>query len=229
MAVVFRGDSRVIYDAEHLVQWLKQGRLQNPMTNETVPTGRRFEDILTPIQLPHMNSTHEDTTARFLRSKGKVGLASYEKHRELIGTLAYILVMVSCIYSIIFMAECGLDRLETKPIQPMEEDSCIWVPPLLVPFQLAGSSVAYWAFPVVRPHAIPTIKWIIGGLLLMPSIVNLINTHVISPEDTRRCITWLLGVHNKYHHYMPIPSRISRLVQRLLLLALTHSKQPFGV
>lgn len=65
MAVVFKNDARVVYDAKQLVHWLKNYKRINPMTNAVVPCGK-ISSVLVPFRLPHMSPEDLEKTSQFL-------------------------------------------------------------------------------------------------------------------------------------------------------------------
>ena len=69
MAVRFRGGTKTVFDAEHVVCWLRSYSMRDPVTNCVVCDGMAF-DILEPCRLEH--STDEDvrSTEIFLKSAG---------------------------------------------------------------------------------------------------------------------------------------------------------------
>ena len=73
MPVVFRGKKpKVVYDAEHLVCWLREGRMVDPITNEVVREGEACE-ILEPCWLEHLTDKEINETEAYLKKAGFLG------------------------------------------------------------------------------------------------------------------------------------------------------------
>ena len=73
MPVVFRGKKpKVVYDAEHLVCWLREGRMVDPVTNEVVREGQANE-ILEPCWLEHLTAEEVQKTMKYLKNEGYLG------------------------------------------------------------------------------------------------------------------------------------------------------------
>ena len=70
--VVIKGHPSVVYEAEHLVTWLKKYQLKNPMTNEALQPGLVTESIM-HIRLPHTTNAQSWSTECFLTRQGYMG------------------------------------------------------------------------------------------------------------------------------------------------------------
>jgi hypothetical protein len=180
-AVIFRGDPRVVYDAEHLTQWLRRCQPRNPMTNAELPAGSSVADLLEPFRLPHMDETHVAKTARFLEAQGgrTAESSAQSELRMWIGTVAYIMMMM--LTSHLFMLKCTIETLIDESVL---SDTCIWTPVTTAPFQFACTAVVYWAFPMARVHMVAfgfaTLAMALPVILTIEAL-DLKNT----PEDFR--------------------------------------------
>lgn len=68
--VVFRNQrALVVYDAEHLLTWLRTTR-RNPITNERLSPITPLCDLLLPHRLPHTTDAHLTATQRLLTEGG---------------------------------------------------------------------------------------------------------------------------------------------------------------
>ena len=213
MAVIFRGDRRVVYDAEHLVLWLQQCRSRNPMTNAAVPVGSKLANLLEPFQLPHMNEAHLTATVRFLIAQGSIGILSQKERRECVGVYVYTLVLLSAVCGTIFVCECVLDQFDTEPLAPLA-GSCFWVPSLLIPAQITGLTIVLWAFPQARYNVTLAILLTAVMFLLANGLVMAFGPH-LTPEDLRRHSIRVLELCLADNHTLLHP-RLARITERLL-------------
>ncbi len=149
MAVVFRGEARTVYDAEHLVRWLREFTPKNPMTNEPVPAGRRIHEVLAPIRLPHMHDSDLERTARYLRRQGRLRLANQRWTLDCFGLCMCMIIWVSGFYGLLFVAECSVAALESKHA----DLACLIAPMLLFCVQMACVLAMCWMFPEIRAYA----------------------------------------------------------------------------
>ena len=146
MAVVFKGETKVVYDAEHLVHWLCNYKLQNPMTNEIV-SAWRVCDILVPFRLPHMDEGDLKATASFLSHQNAVWWRSLQcVSQECFGLSMCLIVWISGFYGLVCLTECSIDALENEETRL----ECIFAPVTLFFIQLLCVVCMFWVFPELR-------------------------------------------------------------------------------
>lgn len=214
MAVVFKGDTKTIYDAEHLVRWLKEYMPRNPMTNEEVKAGERVANLLAPFRLPHMGERDLQVTERFLNSSGRVWRSSSSSStvggwRDGFGLCMCLVVWVSGFHGLLFVAECSVD---TKP-----NFSCLMAPVVLFFIQIACIIGMCWTFPEVRAQLAlrQAVRLTFGCIVCVQIFSWLVRQHA-TPEELRLHATRLLLRHRGWARFFVHP-RVVGLLERILI------------
>ena len=211
MAVVFKNDARVVYDAEQLVHWLKNYKLVNPMTNAVIQSGR-VSSVLVPFRLPHMSPEDLDYTAQYLEQQGYlVWRPSGSGWRDCVGMCLCMVGMSVSLYIMLIMLECSLDALEHKDLSFM----CLAVPPFLSVLNIITVVCFYWFVPDVRAYAREAVLLCMGLFALTHfSLLALGN-----PIETQRRAAELLTLHRELAQVFMHP-RVLAVVERTLALRL---------
>ena len=213
MAVVFRGEPKTVYDAEHLVRWLKDYMPKNPMTNESVAAGCRINEILIPTRLPHMSEVDHASTARYLKRQGRLWFND-ERWMNGFGMCMCLTIWVSGYYGLLFMAECSVEALESNSASL----ACLVAPMLLVFVQMACVLAMCWMFPEVRAYA--AVRQSVYVTLVCVSVVHA-SSWVLrlyaTPEELLGSMADVLARHRRWMGYVVHP-RMLGLLERVLVL-----------
>ena len=211
MAVVFSGDSKVVYDAEHLVRWLKEFKPQNPMTNAPVQPGRLC-DILAPYQLPHMDEDSLKATARFLRQEGRLWRVKFEGYKECFGVFMWLIAWLSGFYGVTFVTECSINTLETKTTN----FACLIAPIALFLVQCVCILGMCWVFPEIRAR-IPW-RWLACiplAVFLLSNVFHVLLRMYITPAELNRWLVRSLMQHRGWVQLFVSPRMLWVLEQVL--------------
>jgi hypothetical protein len=214
MAVVFRGDTKTVYDAEHLVHWLKAYVPRNPMTNVMVHAGARIVDVLIPFQLPHMSESDLRATELFLRRNGRVWWSSPSTFsgnwKDGFGVCMCLIVWASGFYGLLFLAECLVDT--------DVDFACLMAPVVLSFVQLSCIISLCWMFPDIRAQlalwqAICLTLGCVASAQMCFWLVHLYAT----PEELCHSATHLLLRHRGWAQFLVHP-RVMALLEKILIV-----------
>ena len=200
MAVVFQGDARTVYDAEHVVRWLREFTPKNPMTNEPVPAGRRINEVLAPIRLPHMRESDLERTARYLKRQGRLRVFSVGWTLDCFGLCLCVVIWVSGFYGLLFVTDCSVKALESK----RADIACLIAPMLLVCIQMACVLAMCWMFPEVRAYAVLAIFAALAYVLAIHAF-SWVLCRYVTPEEVLRWMAQALAEHRWWVRFVMHP------------------------
>ena len=173
-AVTFSDDHRVVYDAEHLVHWLRAYKPCNPITNAAINPRRRLVDLLSPHRLPHTTKAEIHATVRFLKQQGTVdGQTAYRDH---LGICMCLVTWTSAGYGLTATYGCA-QELMLYAREP--EFACKTIPILLITTQLCCALGLCCILPEIRLFVTPSIAFtsattgLIIGWLAMTRLLTL--------------------------------------------------------
>lgn len=214
MAVVFKGEPKTVYDADHVVRWLRDYMPKNPMTNESVAVGCRFNEILIPIQLPHMSVFDHISTAKYLKRQGRLWSRVDSGHfMNGFGFCMCLTIWVSGFYGLLFVAECTVEALESNNAS----FTCLVAPMLLFFVQMTCVLTMCWLFPEVRAYA--AVRLAVCMTLLCMSVIHA-SSWVLrlyaTPEETSRWIADALTRHRGWLRFVVHP-RMLGLLERVMV------------
>jgi len=199
MAVVFRGDAKTVYDAEHLVRWLKHYIPKNPMTNEVVKVGDAVAAVLTPVRLPHMSEDDVRATERFLERSGRVWWTSSSREtsawKDGFGLCMCLVVWISGFYGLLFVAECSVDAHLNF--------TCLMAPVVLFFIQLSCIIGMCWTFPEIRAQlAVRQAICLTFGCIVVVQCCTWLIRKYAAPEELRLGAARLLLRHRGWARFL---------------------------
>jgi hypothetical protein len=213
MAVVFRGDAKTVYDAEHLVRWLKVYAPRNPVTNRQVNAGARIADVLVPFKLPHMGEHEWHATERFLKRSGRVWwpAASSGYWKDGFGLCMCLVVWVSGFYGLLFVAECSA-------LYPSPNFSCLMAPLVLFLVQLSCIIGMCWTFPEIRAQlAVRQAICLTLGCIACVQILCWLVCRYVTPVELRLGAARLLLRHRGWARFF-VHARVMALLEKILIV-----------